>query len=314
MGADAVIGIARFVQYAGACIVCGSPLFCLYALEPGRLPEQSTHRAKLEVLVLAAASANLLGAAAWVMALGVSFSGDALDALNPGTLRTVLTETRFGRAALLRMALLLLVLLLPIFVRNCRVLWRSQFLLGCAVVLSFAWTGHGSTGRGIGGAWHLAFDLAHLLAAGIWIGALAALTVLVLSLRHAPSTLRAGVVLYGLDRFSAIGLWVVGALVASGIGNSWYLIGMSNWRSLYSTRYGRVLLVKLALFGAMLLLAALNRYRTASAMRSRLVTPDPAPAAVDRIRATVVAEMGLAVLVLISVAALGTLMPPAQSG
>lgn len=314
MGADAVIGIARFVQYAGACIVCGSPLFCLYALESERVPEHSTHRAKLKVLVLAAAGANLLGAAVWVMALGVSFSDDAPGALNPGTLLTVLTDTRFGRAALLRMALLLLVLVLPILVRDCRWLWRSQFLLGSAVMLSFAWTGHGSTGRGIGGEWHLAFDLAHLLAAGIWIGALAALAVLVLSPRRAPSTQRAGVVLYGLDRFSAIGLWVVGALVVSGIGNSWYLIGRSNWRSLYSTPYGLVLLTKLALFGTMLLLAALNRYRTAIAMRSPLVTPEPVPVAVDRMRSGVVAEMGLAVLVLMSVAALGMLMPPALPG
>ena len=109
-------------------------------------------RAKIKILVLTAAIANLLGVAVWIVAVSASFSDDAFNVLNPGALWSVLTETRFGRAALLRMALLLLMLGVPIFVWDCRLLWRLQFLLGCAVMLSFAWTGHGSTGSGIWGS------------------------------------------------------------------------------------------------------------------------------------------------------------------
>jgi hypothetical protein len=34
MGTVALIGAARWLQYAGAMILCGSPLFYLYSFEP----------------------------------------------------------------------------------------------------------------------------------------------------------------------------------------------------------------------------------------------------------------------------------------
>lgn len=98
--------------------------------------------------------------------------------------------------------------------------------------------------------------------------------------RHVDSALAA----FRLVRFSAIGLSVVAALLLSGLINTWFLIGPSRWRSLLATAYGVVLLIKLGLFGMMLVLAALNRYRAAPALGAALDTRRSAQPALRALR------------------------------
>jgi putative copper resistance protein D len=118
--------------------------------------------------------------------------------------------------------------------------------------------------------------------------------------------------LRGLERFSTIGPIVIALLVLSGIGNSWFLIGPSHWRALYSTPYGIMLLSKIGLFGAMLMLAIHNRYWTTSALRADLAAGLDTRLTLGNLRATVVTEMALGLLVLLTVSVLGTLEPPAS--
>jgi copper resistance protein D len=84
------------------------------------------------------------------------------------------------------------------------------------------------------------------------------------------SWLSARAACYGLDRFSAIGSAVIVSLILSGLINSWFLIGVANWRALFTTAYGVALLIKLALFALMLALAAMNRFRWAPRLRDEL--------------------------------------------
>src|SRR3546814_14624105 len=65
-----------------------------------------------------------------------------------------------------------------------------------------------------------------------------------------------------LDGFARIGSIVVGLLILSGVVNSWILVGPSRLGSLFTSLYGALLTAKLLLFGAMLILAAANRFRS----------------------------------------------------
>lgn len=91
----------------------------------------------------------------------------------------------------------------------------------------------------------------HMLGAVLWLGTLLPLAV----------SLRAGETV-PLRRFSAAAPFIVALLLASGTALAVVQTGRPG--ALFTTAYGRVLLVKLTLVGGMLALAALNRGRFAA--------------------------------------------------
>lgn len=297
MVAEILIG-ARFLQYAGAFVLFGTSAFYLYGtrvpVRPVELQQGSAERPLMRV----AAGAGLLGAVVWLMAETVVMSGAASDATNPSALWAIVSETRFGLACSVRILLLLLSLGVCFVVNRPQVLWWFLLLLGGAVSLSFAWTGHGALEINKTAGFHLAGDLLHLLAAGIWIGALVPLAAMGFRATRFATIEDAQELRFALTKFSSIGVWVVSVLVLSGVINSVFLIDFGHWRTSLSSPYARVLVVKLALFGAMLGLAALNRYRT------------PLATALKAVKARLVIETLLAVLVLGAASILGTLEPP----
>ncbi|MEJ0097847.1 MAG: CopD family protein [Bauldia sp.] len=104
-----------------------------------------------------------------------------------------------------------------------------------------------------------------------------------------------------LRRFSTTGHVVVALIVASGIVNTWLVLGRvpSDW----SSPYQALLAVKIALVAVMVGLAVLNRYAFVPAMardRSR---------AVRAIRWGTIAEVSLGVCVVALVAVFGMLDP-----
>jgi putative copper resistance protein D len=182
--------------------------------------------------------------------------------------------------------------------------------LGAVAVASFAWSGHGAATEGPGGLPHLVSDVLHLLAAGVWLGALAALALMVRpgASRSDPGALRA---LHGaLAGFSGVGSAVVAILLLTGLVNSWFLVGLDGVPRLASSPYGVLLIAKLVLFGAMLGLAAANRFRHTPALAAAL-DAGTAQAALPALRRSVALETaaGLGIMLLVSV--LGTLAPVA---
>jgi copper resistance protein D len=101
----------------------------------------------------------------------------------------------------------------------------------------------------------------HGLAAALWCGTLAAL---VLTVDHRGQWARV------LPRFSALALVCVIALLAGGVVGA--LVAPISPPQLFATGYGRVLLVKVVLAGALLLLAWRNRARWLPAAKSHRVT------------------------------------------
>ncbi len=155
---------------------------------------------------------------------------------------------------------------------------------------------------------HLAADVIHLLAAGGWLGAIAALLLLLRSsMAASPDSLRHA---HGaLERFSGMGTLIVGLVLATGIVNTWLLVGPANLASLPASLYGRLLLAKVMLFLVMLVLAAANRFRLVPALEAAIAAGDNRRAR-GAMRRSLLLEIGCAVTILALVAWLGTLEPP----
>jgi putative copper resistance protein D len=208
-------------------------------------------------------------------------------------------DTGLGKAALVRAAAAFAAVPLLLFFTPGRPVWALAGLFGAVAVASFAWMGHGAATEGAGGQLHLFADLGHALTAAAWVGALIGFVMLVL-FGSERDTLHAA-----LTRFSAVGVPLIGLLVATGLVNSWFLVGLENLGSLFTTSYGQLLLLKLALFAVMLVLASLNRWRHTPAIADE-------DASVATLRTSMIAEALLGILVLALVAWFGMLEPPQQ--
>ena len=136
--------------------------------------------------------------------------------------------------------------------------------------------------------------LAHLCAVAFWFGALVPLY---LVSAHEPAETGARVV----AQFSARALWLVAALFAAGV-----VLAAGLLPDLAALRrpYGLLLLAKVTGFCALMVLAALNRWRFGPALRSGEA------AAGRRFRSVVAAEYALMVTVLCVTAVMTTFFSP----
>jgi putative copper resistance protein D len=95
----------------------------------------------------------------------------------------------------------------------------------------------------------------------------------------------------------------VAALLVTGLINPGFLASLA-------TPYGRVLLAKLGMFGSMLAFAAANRFWLTPRLALALQSGARFESATGLLRASILIEMALGLLVLLTVAWLGTLAPP----
>jgi putative copper resistance protein D len=104
-------------------------------------------------------------------------------------------------------------------------------------------------------------------------------------------------------RFSIFGIVVVAMLIATGTLNSWYLVG--SVPNLVGTEYGQLLLIKIALFIAMVAIAAFNRFVLMPRLRAD-VPVEPTLQALERNGAI---EIALGVVIIAIVGVLGITGP-----
>lgn len=306
MIAPILIGL-RFLQYGSASILFGSALFLLFVLprpEPGRGHEL---RWPLPLLGWSAAVLALASQAA-LLAQTAMMAGSWREGLSQASLSYVLLHLPIGWAAVFRGVAAFLVLLVFVARPPQRRRWMAACLFGALATASFAWSGHGAADEGSGGLIHLAADILHALAAGVWVGALVAFIGLLAAPRSkdpAAHRLTAG----ALAGFSAIGVTAVGLLLVTGLINSAFLIGLSGLAHLWSSPYGLVLTAKVALFAAMFVLASLNRFSLTPRLAAALADGDDIARAINRLKISLGIETMLGVSVLALVGWLGLLEP-----
>jgi putative copper resistance protein D len=244
---------------------------------------------------------SALGLAAGLLSIAVmdaQMTGEAGAALRPSVAIAMLTSMPGGWAIMVRMAALVLCLGSALAREE-----RRATLPAAIAAVSLAWNGHAASGEGWMGDLRLAADAIHQLAAGIWLGALAAF----LQLAWLEDAGDAPELEAGLTRFAGVGSGVVAVLAATGLVNLGETAGWDRlWRT-GETLWGQLLLIKLAVFAAMLGLAALNRFRlTPGLLRA---SQADRVASLRRLRVSLALENGLALTVIALVAWLGTLDP-----
>lgn len=303
----------RLAQYLDLMLLFGLPLFAWYG--PAALTVSGDQRSLLPkralslgllicaVLGLALVSTEIARNTAGIMGIAVS-------ELGRDDLAWYLFDVPAGRAGLTR-ALLLVVLIAVLGWR----LWRGErpfpirrvTLLAGVALVSLAWNGHAASGEGVSGTVRLVAGMAHLLAAGGWIGAIFAL--LILFVRHSKPAAGEGLHMLwrALQTFSRPGTVFVGFLVVTGILHYGDLVGWSI-APLFHSRHGNLMLLKLALFAAMLGLAALHRWWLVPRLERDIHTGAPSHSA-QHLQLSVTVEATIALLILVSVAVLGTLSP-----
>ena len=297
---------ARLLQYGGAVVLFGAPLFFLYGLR-GDTGRRTAGLGWPRWGFALAALTLLIGAAAGLSAETVAMTDQPADALRPAALWSVLSGSQFGLAIGARLGLAALALAASLMPGS-RGLWAALALLGAGVTASFAWTGHGAMDDGAAGLVHLGADIIHLFAAGLWLGAVAALAALAPSrwIRGDDEALQA--LHDGLSRFSGMGTLAVALLILTGLVNSWFLVGPDHLSALLHSLYGGVLIAKLLVFALMLVLAARNRYRLTPRLAEGLLARAP-ERALDGLAWSIGLETAAAILVLVLVGVLGTISP-----
>jgi putative copper resistance protein D len=235
--------------------------------------------------------------------IGVATGAGLAESLQGGRVLSVLIDTRYGTVWLARTGLLLLLAVWLLLADSRAELgWlalRLQALgLSSASLALGAMGAHAAAAEGSGLA--MSFDAVHLLATGLWGGGLVPLALCLRWTRRLPSSSAAAT---ATERFSRLGLVAVTALGVTGSFAAWQQVG--GVPALVGTTYGRWLLLKLALFAALLPPAAQNLL----VWRRRLAAPGPATEqAVGRIQRNVVAEAVMvgAILVVVGVIVLTT--------
>ena len=306
---DATVIVLRFVQYGAAAILMGSPLFFLYALPRNGAAASNNFRWP-KPLLASAAAALLLATVAGLLFQTAVMAGSLSEALKPNSLVAVLTGMNLGKSALVRAPLALGALALVLFIRPRRRLWLTLATLGTLAAASFSWMGHGAATEGPGHEVHLMADIVHSWAAAVWIGALVGFLLLLYSSGRDAERLRA--LHRALHRFSGVGTVLVAVLVASGLVNSWFLVGTDHLSAIWTTDYGRLLLLKLVGFLGMLGLAAANRFRHTPALMLSLETANGDRTGISHLRRSLIVEALLGFGVLALVAWFGMLEPPSS--
>jgi putative copper export protein len=277
---EAILAGAKAITYGATLAASGGVAFLAYCHGLIGGPQDARIRRLMRVLLAAAGLASV----ARICATAASMTGEASGMLDPA-LTGMILATGEGPASALRLTGL--ALMLPTLIGHRRpsaAAWTGALL----AATSFAWIGHV---HALAAAGPTLLIVVHLLGAAFWLGALLPLLIVAADTDVAR-------VATATARFGSAALFIVGALVAAGVGLLTVLVG--GLHELWESAYGRFFLAKISLVGALLALAALNRWR----VTPRLLGRDPH--AIAALRRSLQVEVSLAILVLVVTAMLTT--------
>jgi putative copper resistance protein D len=308
---------ARTIHFAATMLVAGVVLFAVFIAAPawrgaaGNGAVAIKVRAQLGAIAWIGLALAAFSGAAWLVLTAAAMSDlPAVQVFGDGVLWTVLSQTVFGRDWLIRLVLACaLAATLPSLLsqQNHKTRWieTAAAVLAAAFAGTLAWSGHAAGGLGGEAILHPAADVLHLIAAAAWVGALVPLIVLFAAAAGADDASLA-MARTATTRFSILGIVSVGTLLVTGIVNTYYLAG--SVPALLHTDYGRLLLIKIALFLAMVAIAAVNRLRLTPQLLQQ-ASIAASRDALRQLRRNAAIEALAGAIVIAIVAALGTMAP-----
>jgi putative copper resistance protein D len=301
--------VIRAIHFAATAVMAGSLMFRAAVAEPalGSTPE-AAKAVRSQILLVAGFSLAVAAAsgAIWFQLQTLSMSGLSFgEAMTWDVLSTVWNETQFGWVSKIRLVLAIVLAACLAYDRFAPARWLA---LGSAVgcIAAIAWTGHAGSTPGKLGNLHVMADALHLIAAAAWIGGLVSLALLFAAVRGHQALAGASLASTATQMFSRLGIVSVATILVSGIINAWILVG--SFRGLLITGYGIILMLKIAVFAAMLGFAAVNRIW----LTPRLALssePEARLKALREITRNSIIEIVLGLVIFAIVGVLGTLHP-----
>ena len=279
---NATLTTLRGVLIAALVALTGAAAFWVMAwrgagpqLVPARRDVEAAVGAGTAGVAAAAAAVTLLGSLASLAVYPAAAAGVPLADGMTTSLFDAMLGTRFAQITVGRLVVLELLALVVVAWR-----WRpapQASMVGAAALrapLSKVRVGGASvlllgllaTASGLGHAattspvlLHMTLDVAHLAAAGVWIGGLVILVAVVFPATSGLAGAdRVGVLAPVVGRFSSMAAVSISVLVATGVARAWPEI--RSMAALTGTGYGRALLVKGGLFATLVLLGAVNHW------------------------------------------------------
>jgi putative copper resistance protein D len=310
--------IVRDIHFASSVIVAGTIFFDLFVAVPVlradlRLPlTESTFGDRTTKILWVSLAVSIASAFAWLGLLSARISGKPFDeVVTDGTIWIVLWQTQFGLAWAVRIlfGMMLTASLLPRRKGKTDAIWQKVMaaLLAAGYLGSLAFAGHGQEGLGADRSIHLAADFLHLIAAGLWLGGLIPLAILLTFLRRLREESWVLAACGAAGRFSSLGILAVSVLLISGTINVSFLVG--GIQNLTETGYGRLLVLKLVLFVTMFCLATINRQYLLPRICDEAGI-DQSCLTVQKLVRSTLAETALGLGIIMIVGILG-IMPPA---
>jgi len=274
--------VARFVHFLTLSVLLGAALFPFYGL--AKSGDDAYRR-------LSWLRPMLIGMAVLTLASGLLWFA-------------LMSDGAFVWIWVVRLVLAAAVTLLTLGKRAAG--WRLKAIILTAVALLATIALTGNSGSNNGPLWlqHRLSDAVHLVASGVWIGALVVFSRLVTMSVRADRQEDLKMVHDALARFAGVGTLAVATLTLSGMTNPGLFL------SNLGSAYGQLLLAKLGVFGAMLALAGANRFLLTPRLSAMLDERVHLRTAVNALRVSVLVETALGFIVLAMVAWLGVLPAP----
>jgi copper transport protein len=284
-----LIPVGKYLGYVGLVLLIG-PVLVLALLWPHRLSRRGPARLVWTGIGLVLGSTVL---AIWLQ--GPYTTGSGLFGVSGSDLRDVLGST-FGAVMLVRLGVIVAAaFLLRPLLRGEGVESKADLallgVLGVAALATWPLTGH-PTASPVAGV-SVVVDAIHLASMSVWLGGLVMLVGFLL--RQADER-ELGAILPIWSRWAAT---AVAALIVAGSVQA--LIEVASFKALYTSTYGRLILVKITLAAAVIGLAAISR----EIVRNR--KPENGPRTLRRM---VMAELAVTAVVLGVTAALVQIPPP----
>jgi putative copper export protein len=249
---DLALGADRVLTYAGYVLLAGTLTFWSVVWPDGR------RNRRLVLLALAGTAAMIIG----------TLAGPGIQLIFGGRLLGDIVTPLGGSAQLVRLAALVAAMFfLPDIISGAVVGWRRIVALTLVVVIAASMVAQSNA---IGGPWEnakIAATALHVLATCAWLGGLVALAAVLIPGEKVLELDRL------IPRFSRVAQLSVVTLVLTGTVHALAVAG--GVYQLATSRYGLVLLIKITIFGLMLLMGNEGRkYAARAAFRQSHVQPD----------------------------------------
>ncbi len=186
--------------------------------------------------------------------------GQLAPALAPQLLTSLVANGRFGSYWLMREVVVLLAIALALYILLFKkrssvvntVLSWANLLLGLALFIAITMSGHAAAVNGNVVAFAVMVDWLHLLAAAFWVGGMMYISAIYLPiLSRNPVAERARSLITVLPRYSPWALAGVGLMAVTGPFSATF--HLNSWAQLFTTAYGRALVVKILLVVGLLI-------------------------------------------------------------